>query len=166
MKIIDNFLFKDELKTIQEAMMGPSFPWYYNPIIVYNDINPENNKFDPKDYYFTHTFFLNATNSQHFKMIQEIILPKFDWFALKRVKGNFYPPTGKIIDHPKHIDYKPKHKGMIFSINTCNGATVLSDGKKIKSVANRALFFDTSKFHGSTNCSDAKGRFNININYI
>ena len=166
MKIVDNFLPKDQLETIKDIMMGPQFPWYYNPIVVYNDINPSKNKFNPREYYFTHTFFLNGANSTQYEIIEKIILPKFKWFSIKRIKGNFYPSTEKIFTYANHKDYKPKHKGMIFSLNTCDGGTILSNGEKIKSVANRALFFDPSKDHGSTNCTNDKGRFNINFNYV
>ena len=38
MKIVDNFLPKDQLETIKDIMIAPQFPWYYNPIVVYNDI--------------------------------------------------------------------------------------------------------------------------------
>ena len=43
---------------------------------------------------------------------------------------------------------------------------ILEDGKEVKSIANRALFFDSMKPHSSTSCSDKKARFNININYL
>ena len=54
----------------------------------------------------------------------------------------------------------------MFYFNTCDGYTKLNDGTKVESVANRALFFDPSIPHQSTNCTNAKARFNININYL
>jgi hypothetical protein len=65
-----------------------------------------------------------------------------------------------------HIDYKYKHNGAIFSINTNNGGTILKDGTKIDSVENRILFFNPSEEHDSENCTDEKTRINININYF
>ena len=85
------------------------------------------------------------------------------------MKVNCYPRTEKRIVHGRHVDFfnhKGSVNGLIFSLNTCNGATILEDGKEVKSIANRALFFDSMKPHSSTSCSDKKARFNININYL
>ena len=54
----------------------------------------------------------------------------------------------------------------ILYINDNDGYTRLEDGTKIKSVANRGLYFDASRKHNSTTCTDAAARFNINFNYI
>ena len=62
------------------------------------------------------------------------------------------------------IDYK--HCGLIFYLNTNNGFTILDDGTKIESVENRALFFDPSKRHCSTTCTDSIFRSIIIINYF
>ena len=58
------------------------------------------------------------------------------------------------------------HKGFLFYVNTNNGFTILEDGTKVESIANRALFFDSSKSHKSTTCTDEDIRVNININYV
>ena len=90
-------------------------------------------------------------------------------FSLLRIKINCYPKTEKIIIHGKHKDFSGFNgsiKAVLFSLNTCNGSTILEDGKEIKSVANRALFFDCMKPHSSTSCTDKEARFNININYF
>ena len=87
--------------------------------------------------------------------------------SLIRIKANAYPKNGnKIIKHRPHIDNSFEHKGAIFYLNTNNGKTILKDGTEIDSIANRMLLFDSSKSHSSTNCTDAKMRFNININYF
>ena len=161
MKIIDSFLPEEELKQLQDIMMGPEFPWYYNNCVAFKEVVSS-----PHEYYFTHMFFSDTTQSKYNEIITRIILPKFKWFSLKRIKGNLYASTNKKVTFDYHHDYDFKHKGMLFSLNTCNGGTILSNGEVIKSVANRALFFDPSKEHSCTNCTDAKGRFNININYI
>jgi len=161
MKIIDNFLPEEELKELQDLMMGPNFPWFYNDSVAFNKVLK-----DPFEYYFTHNFFTNVLQSTYNHIIERIILSKFKWFSIKRIKGNLYPATNKKVTYEYHADYKFKHKGLVFSLNTCNGGTILSNGKVIKSVANRALFFDPSKTHSATNCTDTKGRFNININYV
>ena len=50
---------------------------------------------------------------------------------------------------------------LIFSLRT-----ILNDDIMIESVENRVLLFDPSLPHSSTTCTNAKARFNININYF
>jgi hypothetical protein len=64
-----------------------------------------------------------------------------------------------------HVDQNFKHKGIILYVNNNDGYTKLIDGTKIESIENRALFFDSSKKHCSTTCTNAESRINININY-
>jgi hypothetical protein len=86
--------------------------------------------------------------------------------ALIRVKGNLYPSTSKLVEHDFHIDFPFKHKGALFSVNTCDGYTKLDDGTKIESIENRLLLFDASKNHASTTCTNTHVRVNINFNYF
>tara|TARA_R110002020_G_scaffold34293_1_gene104438 strand:- start:3358 stop:3840 length:483 start_codon:yes stop_codon:yes gene_type:complete len=155
--VIDNFLDKKQFETLSKMVMGLNFPWYFQA-----DIN-ENDK---KHTYLTHIMYDNyIVNSQHFNDFLNLVLslkPK----ALLRVKANCYLRTPRIVKHGVHVDYKFPHKGALFYLNTNNGKTILDDGKEITSVANRMLFFDPSKMHSSTSCSDQKARFNINFNYL
>ena len=86
--------------------------------------------------------------------------------ALIRAKANLYSNQSKIIEHDIHTDYPFKHKGVLFSLNTCNGFTEFEDKTKIQSVENRAIFFDPSLPHHSSTCTDAPTRVNINFNYF
>ena len=86
--------------------------------------------------------------------------------VLLRAKANLYPSSPKLHEHGKHVDFTFKHKGFLFYINTNNGFTRLSDGTRIESIENRALFFNSSLKHNSTNCTDQQVRINMNINYI
>ena len=67
--------------------------------------------------------------------------------------------------HPFGIHFDWNHNGGVFSLNTCDGFTVI-DGEEIPSVANRMLFFDPSIMHHSTNCTNDPCRMNINFNYF
>ena len=82
-----------------------------------------------------------------------------------RMKVNCFPATSQVYEHLTHTDYDYPHKGALLCLNTCNGYTKMEDGTKIESVANRMIFFDTSKPHSSTTCSDQPKRCNIVINY-
>jgi hypothetical protein len=159
-RIVDNFLNDNDFRFVCDQLTGDVFPWFFQ-----KDINVGN---DPviTDSFFTHVLFKdNKVNSEyfdHFKFIVDAI----DCKALIRFKINCYPPTEKIKIHDPHIDHNFEHKGFLLYINDNDGYTILEDGSKIESVANRALFFDASRPHQSTTATNVKARFNININYF
>ena len=160
-KVIDNFLNKKDFKKIQEHMMSQNFPWYYTPNVTFVD-EPKTDK-----YYFTHLFYYNDRPLSPSIDILQPLFKKMNIISLYRVKGNFYPNVGKHSENKPHIDFSFKHKGAIFYINTNNGYTLLNKGKtKIESIENRILFFDSTKTHNSTHCTDDHARVNININYF
>ena len=156
MKVIDNFLPEEQFKKIQDFFMSAEFPYYFNKTVVDDT--------DIKNFYFTHTLYdKNIVNSDFFNIVDPL-LTKLNITFLRRVKVNCYTRTEKLIKHNLHKDLPMPHEGAILSLNTCNGGTYV--GKKfIKSVANRILLFDPSVLHSSTNCTDEKARFNININW-
>ena len=86
--------------------------------------------------------------------------------ALIRIKVNFYPHSKELIEHAPHTDDTFSHMGAVFSLNTCDGFTRLSDGSIIDSVENRIVFFDASTSHNSTTTTTDIGRYNINFNFI
>ena len=156
MQVIDNFLPKEEFKKIQELLMSPDFPYYFNSTVA--------DATDIKNFYFTHTIYdKNVVNSDYYETL-EPLLTKLNTVFLRRVKINCYTRNENLIKYKSHKDLPMSHKGALFSLNTCNGGTYV--GRKfVKSVENRILLFDPSVLHSSTNCTDQKARFNININY-
>ena len=158
--VIDDFLPRHQFLDLKRAIMHADFPWHYEPNI---------NEFERKDKscYFTHMFYEGShfIKSKHF----DILLPLIDKInprALLRIKCNLYPVTSKLLKHKAHIDYNFPHKAALFSINTCDGATILDDDTKIDSVENRLLLFDASKPHSSTSTTNQNARININWNYF
>lgn len=157
-KVVDNFLDQYSFKKLQEMILSNQLPWYYNSSVATQTSQDGS--------YFTHYFYVgNIGQQQRFDAIQDVINILNPYVILK-IKANLYPQTKKIIEHGQHVDYDFKHKGFILYINDNDGYTRLEDGTKIKSVANRGLYFDASRKHNSTTCTDAAARFNINFNYI
>ena len=107
----------------------------------------------------------NLPCSKHFEKLLEL-LDALEVNALIRAKANLYPNTQKLIEHEVHNDYEFSHRGAILYLNTCDGYTKLEDGTKVDSIANRVLIFDASTKHCSTTTTNAKARFNINLNYF
>ena len=161
-KIIKNFLDLDTFRYIQEKTMGSDpagMAYFFNRTIAYRDTKS-------KQYYFTHSLYQNdQPRSDYFSTILVPLAKKLNAKTLIRAKVNLYPSTDKIVEHDPHRDFPYSHKGCVFSINTCDGYTKLGD-KKIPSIENQALLFDSSIEHSSTSCTNDQARFNININYF
>ena len=77
-----------------------------------------------------------------------------------------YPRSQKLITHKFHADEEYTQTSALLYINTNNGFTILEDGTKIESVANRLLIIDGSKPHCSTNCTDEPARVNVGVNFF
>ena len=160
MKVIDNFLPEKEFKALQTHIMGVDFPWFYYEGITGND------KVHYDQWSLFHLFYQNAEpNSNSFKNLGDF-LDKLDINAIHRIKANLYPRTQEIIEHDLHVDLVHPHKGALLGLNTNDGYTIMEDGAKVKSVANRAILFDPGVMHGSTTCTDENCRVNIIVNYF
>ena len=158
--IKDNFLAQADFEKIRDVLLGEEFPWYFQDGVSHSGKHKDH-------FYWIHGFFMHdkGVHSPAYEILYPL-LKKLKSKALIRIKANLFSNQGKIVEHGDHTDFPFKHKGAIFSLNTCNGFTTLKDNTKIKSVANRMLFLDTSATHHSSTCTDAKARWNININYF
>ena len=159
-EIIDNFLSKEDHEFLVNTILKtPEFPFYLKHGVSY--LNESND-----GCYFTHMFYNREKGESYsfwmLKPILDIVKP----FGIMRSQVNLYPKTFFRKRHDMHIDNEVKHKGVLYYLNTNNGFTILHDGTKVKSVANRALLFDPSLPHCSTTCTNALYRSNIIVNYI
>lgn len=158
-KIIDNFLEKENFKHIQNIVTSSDFPWYFQKLI--------NDKHSLKDNtcYFTHTVFNQKYNSIFFENCF-IFTEKLKVKSYLKIKLNCFPSSKELKTYEAHKDFEFKHKAAVFYINTNDGFTILEKKIKIESIENRLLIFEGYKKHSSTNCTNAKARFNINFNYF
>jgi len=177
MEVIDNFLPEDLFVSIQETMLGPDFPWYYNDFIAYDlsekrmFIPPEKDPWN--DFQFIHNFYKLSKKYGYpeiygyLKLIQPI-LKKLKIFCLLRCKANLttLTPDGHIISG-YHCDYEYNCTTADFYITTNNGYTIFKDTEeKVESVANRLVKFNSMRSHSGVSCTDEKKRVVINFNYI
>jgi|TARA_R100000030_G_scaffold6596_1_gene4486 hypothetical protein len=166
-KVIDNFLPKDVHEDLVENLcFSVNLPLYFQQWVSHPP-ELEKNK-EIWNWYATHEFYnFNKPTSNYCQKIVEIFVDRLiDFKSLMRIKLNFYPHTETLREHGQHVDYDFSSHAAIYSLNTCDGFTRLSDGTKIDSVANRMLFFDGSTLHNSSTTTNAKGRYNINFNYL
>ncbi len=163
MQVYKNFIDQVRFDDLVAIMSSPQFAWYYNPVLDKEDLDPN----VKQNFQFTHTFFnFNRVQSEYFDLLTPIFI-KIKPIALVRVKANLLLNTDKIVEHGMHVDFKnPKVTTGIFYINTNNGYTKFEDGKKIKSIQNQYIEFDSQLKHTGTSCTDAEKRLVINFNYI
>lgn len=171
--VIDNFLEEESLERLQNLIMGRAdntdFNWSIITSVAARDYNKNYNPEIEKQFwnwYAIHPVYNTVPQSPHFDPILSAFKDKWYLKSLIRVKVNFYPYTHEVKEHAKHQDYDFDHYGAVFSLNTCDGFTRMSNGDKVDSVANRMVFFNASEYHNSSTTSNQKGRYNINFNYF
>ena len=173
-KIVDNFLEKKAFEYLQNLIISSDdddkdFPW---KIITEVASKSYEESYNPKiekqlwNWYAVHPIYDTLPKSPYFDNILDIFKDTWELKSLMRIKVNFYPYTSEVKEHASHQDYNFSHHGAVFSLNTCDGFTRMSNGDKVDSVANRIVFFDPSEYHNSSTTSNAKGRYNINFNYF
>ena len=171
-KFIDNFfhpLLFEKIKNI--IVFNSYFPLYINTEVVSEDSQEYSLKEHLWNFYYIHVLYKNdKPESRYFEELSSMILPEFygkcGMKSLMRMKVNFYSHTETLREHGKHQDATYSHKAAILSLNTCDGFTRMEDGTKIDSVENRLLIFDGIRFHNSSSTTNAKGRYNINFNFL
>ena len=175
--VIKDFLSDYHFNALKGAMVwNSSFPLYLSSSVSYDNLI--NSAF--WHWYAAETLYLHpelrrqgdVTSSYYKDLVRDIFVPKFSNIdvlkdmQISRVKVNFYPHTWRVREHGSHTDVSYGTTAAIFGLNTCNGFTRVKGSGKIKSVANQLLIFDGLTDHNSSTTSNAKGRFNINFNFI
>jgi len=174
-EIKDNFLDKKEFNELQSFLVGPTFPWFYLPVIDFAEDRKDKDKFQ-----FIHLFYDNhlpvSSAIENLHPLITKIFPCLLW----RIKANLLTKKPTIIENEFHIDIGLPDKGQnlqlqkklgqlttsIFYVNSNNGYTKFADGKKVESVANRMISFPSNMRHKGTSCTDEKVRIVINFNYL
>ena len=160
MIFLDNFLEREDFLRINNTMLNPEFPWFYNPFV-----DDENEHGD--NYQFTHTFYKapNGNNSEHIHILNPLF-EKLKASLLVRVKANLNPRAVNPQLGTFHRDVKYDCHTAIYYVNSNNGYTEFEDGSIVESVENRIVIFRSDKLHTGRNCNDENARVIINLNYF
>lgn len=163
-QVIDNIFPQKIHQKICHGILNPQFDWNYCPSVISRQGEGAG--------YFMHLFLYTLRGDNVICPKYELIRPIIDYLQptiLFRAKANLYTQS-KGEKEPKahgyHVDYWFPHIAAIYYLNTNNGFTILNDGIKIRSIANRLLIFEGHISHSSTDCTDEPFRANINFNYI
>ena len=182
MKIIDDFLPPEQLKTLQDTIIfGGTFPFYLSSHLNNNDTESDFWEWygyhliynTPHEHIYHHVIVnqmgkgrVGVNERSYYNLVwNEIFSKKINPDKLLRIKANFYPHTQTVKEHSSHVDYDFSHAGAVYSLNTCDGYTRIGE-EVVESIENRMVFFDASELHNSTTTSNAKGRININFNFL
>tara|TARA_B100000482_G_scaffold178525_1_gene149678 strand:+ start:185 stop:751 length:567 start_codon:yes stop_codon:yes gene_type:complete len=174
-EIYDNFLDDISFKKIEKEIMSSPFLWAW----CNNTVTPKEyqNKYDGgggvgleedhlDNYQMYHMIYNNCEPTSPTYKSLDPLLKKLEAVSILKIKANLNPRTSKIIEHGFHTDMEYKCYTGIFYLNTCDGYTVFENGKKVESVANRYIEFDSHLMHSGTSTTDSKRRVVINFNYI
>ena len=126
MKIINNFLPKQEFKDLQTIMYSDEMEWHYRNA----QVKPEDKE------YFVHCFFNRSMPSSRHFMLMDPIITKLNAAALIQIRANLTMQKEKQYESGWHTDYINSNYGTtaILYMNTNNGYTKLKINGKIKKI--------------------------------
>ncbi len=158
--IKENFLEKEDFKRLKFAICESKFPWYYA-----NNVADETDN-DLGSYYYQHN--MGTENAFY-----DFMLPVYAKLnielannTIQRTRVNHYPRTEKILEHGLHRDQDYHLKTMLLFVNTCDGYTYLKEpDRRVYSVENTAIFFDSWFLHRSTTTTNANRRITLQVNH-
>ena len=164
-KVIDNFLFYEYFKELQDLVHSNNISWYYTKTTT--------NYTDDKNFIFCHMLYNNrAIHSDYyakFEPIKYFINRHIECKELLRLKLNLSPNQNKKIKHRKHHDWLDKDnkpiKGVkiaILNFTDCNGSTIV-EGKEITSKENKVILFKNEQEHYGITQDNKKIRIVLNI---
>jgi len=168
-KVIDNFLPKEEYDNLYRTLMGYEMIWNYQDVVDYE-------KGD--NFMFCHLFWTTDKGLiSPFSDILEFFYTKLNTQILIRIKANLTTKTKTHLESEFHYDHEFVGSRLpdgtltsytaIYYVNTNNGYTLFKNGNlKVDSVGNRIAIFDSSKLHKAVSCTDEKRRVVINFNYL
>lgn len=157
--VIDDFLPIKDFENIKNTLHSHSFPWFFNETHNYSEE-------EEMPIFLSHLFYdYYNTQSSFFPIVLpiiELILP----ISIIKIKANSFLKSSKLIEYGKHRDYDIFCSTAVYYVNSNNGYTQLANGKKIESVENRIVIFDSRIPHFGTTCTDSSTRTVINLNFI
>jgi len=165
--IRDNFLPSEFFQKIKNYLEGTEVPWFYMPVDC--AVGTKN-----KNGFFRFCYYNN--NQPDHKKYYEHIAPIWKYLKLEevgiiQVSCNLNFRDKDCIETGFHNDVAPniQSKTSILYINTNNGGTVFDingEEKKVDSVENRFVTFDSSIRHKTKYQTDTYRRIIINFNYF
>ena len=160
MKIIDDFLDKEDLEDLKCIVLGDKFPWYLNDgVSVPDDGHLQFTHQIYKDNQFTSSYTLGGL---------DIFKEKLGFEKILRAKFNLLHQSDQIIEHAFHTDLENPSSDVttaILYLNTNNGYTMFENGDKVESIENRLITFNNNLKHNGTTSTNSQTRIVLNLCY-
>jgi hypothetical protein len=158
-KVINNFLPKNQFEEIKSTILDRDFPWRIRNNMTDTD----------KNIYFTYGFFNEyVPTSDLYESHIVPILKKLNFLAPVQVRANLI--LNKLFDKSGwHVDYHYNSTTAILYLNTCNGGTEFKINNEIKFVnaeENKIVIFPAKTEHRGCTSTDSERRYIINFNYF
>jgi len=166
MEIIDNFLPDAQHYQFFSAIKSNTFPWFLSKVLEteYHPIECS----EDDNYQFSY-IFCSVRDSIFTKgRFFDLAFPFFQKLHptnVLMIKANLTLRTNKIVEHGMHVDHHFHSKTAVYYVNSNDGYTKFETGEVVESVANRIVIFDSDIKHTGTTCTNALGRFVVNLNY-
>ena len=169
--IQDNFLSEQEHQALYNVVTDEFFPWCFTSYIIGSKLEKaerlEEEENNLEAFQLVHVFYNDSQIVSKAFSILNPLVKKLNHQTLVRIKLNLNPYSQKLMIGGYHRDQNFKCKAAIYYLNTNNGYTLFKKGKKkVNSVKNRIVFFDTEAYHLGTNSTDCKNRLVLNFNYF
>ena len=178
--VYNDVLSDADFSVISDNLLGTNFPWFYNEFTDFSGDNRGR---------FIHCFYSGNMFNSDRAFILDPLLNKFYIHSLMRVKANFTtikhkdkklgayhkdidPNMCEVCDKLNCSEHENYQKSLItdqitnvvFYLNTNNGYTLLDDGTKIPSVANKLVVFGNDR-HTDVTHTDTEERLVLNIGF-
>ena len=166
MEVIDNFLPDAAHQRFFRLIKSNTFPWFLSEVLEteYHPIECS----EDDNYQFSYIFCSSRDGVLRKGRFFEDAFPFFQKLVPRNVlmiKANLTLRTDKIIEHGMHVDHHFHSKTAVYYVNSNDGYTKFETGEVVESVANRIVIFDSDIKHTGTTCTNALGRFVVNLNY-
>ena len=154
-RIVDDFLELNDYHQLVKLLLSSEFDWYHNHDTNRDDLH-----------YFTHMFYNNyGFCSKYHNKLGEFI-KKMNPASFVQIRANLFSKSDKVVEFAPTQSFAFEHKCMLFFVNANDGYTKLSDGSKIYSKDNRAVFFNVKEPFIDTSCTDDVFRMTLSFHYF
>ncbi len=170
-EVIDNFLPLYDWDKFNLSLSSDKFPWYKTPAKI-----PQN-PIQEKEYHaFTHNMIMQGKYRFEadidyvdvlMKRLKEIKGIQVKGFEVIRAKANMFIQTEENLGLGLHYDIMDNddYETLLFFVNENNGGVEFEDKTFIRQKENRAVIIYGRLKHQTITQTDARERYNVNINY-
>ena len=154
-RIVDDFLPVGDYQKLVNELLSGDFDWYHNHDAESDFLH-----------YFNHIFYTNYGFSSKYANKLNGFISQINPAALIHVRANLFSKDTKVKEFAPCVNFQFKHKCLLYFINSNDGYTKLSDGTKLYSKDNRAVFFDVDAPFIDTTCTDDVFRMTMTLHYF